>query len=261
VPDTDIGIVGVGASLLLVAVAVGLSFAQGLRLEGPILWASLRAGAQLVLVGLALKVVLDPDAPVAWAFGWVALMVVFAAATVRRRAPEVPAAFPLALAAIAVVAVVSLGVIFGLGIFPVEGRTVVPLAGMMIGNSMTATIVAARRIVGGLGDKRAEVEARLALGQPWPDASRPYVREALRTALIPQIESTKAVGLVFLPGAMTGLVLAGVDAFDAVLVQLAIMYLILGSVATSVTVIGLGLTRRLFTPDHRLRRFDRAPAG
>ena len=56
---------------------------------------------------------------------------------------------------------------------------------------------------------------------------------------------------------MTGLVLAGVDAFDAVTIQLAIMYLVLGSVATSVTVIGLGLTRQLFTPDHRLRRLDR----
>ncbi|MTA88294.1 MAG: hypothetical protein F2549_04665, partial [Actinobacteria bacterium] len=77
-------------------------------------------------------------------------------------------------------------------------------------------------------------------------------------ALVPQIESTKAVGLVFLPGAMTGLVLAGVDAVDAVTVQLAIMYLILGSVATSVTVIGLGLTRRVFTSDHRLRSIERA---
>jgi putative ABC transport system permease protein len=57
---------------------------------------------------------------------------------------------------------------------------------------------------------------------------------------------------------MTGLVLAGVDAVDAVTVQLAIMYLILGSVATSVTVIGLGLTRRVFTPDHRLRSIARA---
>jgi putative ABC transport system permease protein len=261
VPDTDIGLAGLAASLVLVAVAVGLSFAQGLRLEGPIVWASLRAAAQLVLVGWALKLVLDPDAPLAWAFGWVALMVVFAAVTVRRRAPEVPAAFPLSLVAITAVAVVSLGVIFGLGIFPLEGRTIVPLAGMMIGNSMTATVVASRRIVGELRDKRAEVEARLALGHPWPEASRPYVREALRTALVPQIESTKAVGLVILPGAMTGLILAGVDPFDAVLVQLAIMYLILGSVATSVTVIGLGLTRRLFTPDHRLRRLDRAAAG
>jgi putative ABC transport system permease protein len=80
------------------------------------------------------------------------------------------------------------------------------------------------------------------------------VRTALRTALTPQIEQIKAVGLIALPGAMTGLVLAGVEPVDAVRVQLAVMYLILGSVATSVTVVGLGLARRLFTPDHRLAR-------
>jgi putative ABC transport system permease protein len=114
-------------------------------------------------------------------------------------------------------------------------------------------VLVGRRIVGELSDKRLEVEARLALGQPWPEAARPYVRSALRTALVPQVESTKAVGLVFLPGAMTGLVLAGTNAADAVTIQLAIMYLILGSVATSITVVGLGLTRRLFTADHRLR--------
>jgi putative ABC transport system permease protein len=169
----------------------------------------------------------------------------------------VPGIWALGTVAMLAVAAVSLSVMLGFGIFPAEGRTIVPVAGMMIGNSMTASVVVGRRIVGELGDKRTEIEARLALGHSWPDASRPYVRSAMRTALIPQIESTKAVGLVFLPGAMTGLVLAGVDASDAVSIQLAIMYLILGSVATSVTVIGLGLTRRLFTPDHRLRRLQR----
>src|SRR5690606_9926863 len=111
---------------------------------------------------------------------------------------------------------------FGLGLFPVEGRTVIPVAGMMIGNSMKDAVVAARRVVGELSDKRDEVEARLALGQPWQVASRPYLRSALRTALTSQIETTKSVGLVFLPGAMTGLILAGVDPVDAVLVQLAL---------------------------------------
>ena len=66
------------------------------------------------------------------------------------------------------------------------------------------------------------------------------------------------MGLGFLPGAMTGLILAGVDAVDAVSIQLAIMYLILGSVTTSVTVMGLGLTRQLFTRDHRLKRLTRS---
>ena len=105
---------------------------------------------------------------------------------------------------------------------------------MMIGNSIGSIVVAARRILGELADRRPEVEARLALGQPWQQASKPFVRSALRTALTSQIESTKAVGLVFLPGAMTGLILAGADPVDAVLVQAAIMYLILGCVATNV---------------------------
>ncbi len=65
---------------------------------------------------------------------------------------------------------------------------------------------------------------------------------------------------MILPGAMTGLILAGVDAFDAVLVELAIMYQILGSVATSVTVTGVGLTRRLPSPDHRLVQLPRPPS-
>jgi putative ABC transport system permease protein len=154
---------------------------------------------------------------------------------------------------------VTLGLLFGLGIFPVTARTVVPLAGMVVGNSLTATVVAARRVVGELSDKRAEVEARLALGHSSHDASRPYVRDALRTAMITQIESTKAVGLVFLPGAMTGLILAGEKPIDAVLVQAAVMFLILGSVATTAATMALTLARRLFTSDHRLVRLARQP--
>lgn len=259
-PPSDIGWDGLAASTILLVAAILVSTWRGLGLEWPIVWSSARAAAQLLLVGVALTLVLDPDRPIGLAFAWVVGMVVFAAVTVRNRAPEVPGVFPIALAAQAAVCVVSLGVIFGLRIFPLDARAVVPLAGMMVGNSMTSTVVAARRVVGELRDKRAEVEARLALGHPWTEASRPYVRDALRTAMIPQIESTKSVGLVFLPGAMTGLILAGVDPAKAVLVQLAIMYLILGSVATSVSVVGVGLTRRLFTPDHRLIRLDRPPS-
>ena len=259
-PAGDVTWAGLTASLLLVAVAVGLSWWRGYGLERPILWASLRAIVQLLLVGLALTVIIDPDAPLWLSWAWVVFMVGFASVVVTRRAPEVPGLLPIALAATGAAAAVSLGVIFGFGIFPVEGRAIVPLAGMMIGNSMTATVVASRRVVGELTDKRAEVEARLALGQPWTVASRPYTRSAVRTALISQVETTKAVGLVFLPGAMTGLILAGVDPVDAVLVQAAVMYLILGAAATTVTVVSIGLTRKLFTPDHRLVRLTRKAA-
>ena len=70
--------------------------------------------------------------------------------------------------------------------------------------------------------------------------------------MIPQIETTKAVGLVFLPGAMTGLILAGTPPLAAVKVQAAVMYLVLGAAATTTAVVALGVQRRLFTNDHRL---------
>jgi putative ABC transport system permease protein len=248
----DIGWLGLATSLVMIAVAVTMSIGQRLGLERSILWATVRALAQLLAVGAVLGFILDPEQPVTLALLWVGLMVAVAAVTVGRRAPEVPGLLGLAALAVGASAAVSLGVIFGLGVFPLEGRAVVPLAGMVIGNSLSATVVASRRIVGELSDKRGEVEARLALGLPWQDAARPHVRSALTTALLPQIESTKAVGLVALPGAMTGLILAGVEPVDAVKVQAAVMFLILGSVSTTVTVIAFGLTRRLFTTDHRL---------
>jgi putative ABC transport system permease protein len=256
--DAAIGWAGLATSLVLVAVAVALSRWQGLRLDREILWASTRALVQLLAVGYVLVVLIDPDTPVVLAWVWVLAMVAFAAVTVRRRAPEIPGVTRLAMVALAISSALSLGVVFGLGIYPTVARAIVPIAGMMIGNSIGGLAVAARRLVAELSERRPEVEARLALGQPWPEASRPFVRASLRTALTSQLESTKAVGLVFLPGAMTGLILAGAEPLDAVLVQAALMYLILGCVATNVVVVGLGLTRQLFTPDHRLVRLARA---
>lgn len=257
---TDIGAEGVAASFVLVAVAIGLSIRQGLGIERTIAWAATRALVQLVAVGYGLTLILDEDAPTIFAVLWVLAMVVIAAVTVRARAPEVPGVLPVAFLALGAATVATLGVLFGLGVFPFEPIAIVPLAGMMIGNSMAATVSAARRVVAELADHRLEVEARLALGQPWSDASRPYNRAAVRVALTAQIESTKTVGLIALPGAMTGLILAGVDPLDAVLVQVAVMYLILGAAATTTAIVGNGVARRLFTPDHRLVPLARAKA-
>jgi putative ABC transport system permease protein len=253
----EVGWAGLAASLALVAVAVAISAWRGLGLERTMAWAAARALVQLMAVGLALGLVIEPGQPIAYSVLWLVAMVAFAADVARRRAPEVPGVFPLAALAFAAAGAVTLGVVFGLGILPLEGRTLVPVGGLMIGNAMNATVLAGRRIVEGMRDGRDEVEARLALGMPATRAARPQLRGALRTALIPQIETTKAVGIVFLPGAMTGLILAGVDPVAAVKVQAVIMYLVLASTAVTTAVVAAGLTRRLFTPDHRLVRLVR----
>lgn len=255
----QVGWVGLATSLILVAFAAGISLWRRLGLERQLLWSAARALVQLLLVGGALTLLFEPGRSLWWSWAWVAGMVAYAGDVARRRAPEVPRLAPLAVAAFAGAAVVTLGVIFGLRVFPLQGRTLVPVAGMMIGNSMTAMVLVARRLVDELRDKRDEVEARLALGQPSRHAAAPYLRIALRSAISPQIETTKATGLVFLPGAMTGLILAGVPPLQAVLVQAVVMFLILGSVAATTVVVAMGIVRLVFTRDHRLQPLGRRP--
>lgn len=247
-----IGPEGVAISLVLVLVAVVVSWRRQLQLERPLAEATLRALAQLIAVGYGLRVLFDPDVSIWWSVGWVGFMVVFAAWTIDRRAQRVANLVPLATAATGLAAIVTLGTVFALGIFPFEARYLVPLAGMMIGNPLKSGVLSVRRTIDELAEQRPSVEARIALGQPWQQASRSFLRRALRDALTPQVETTRAVGLVFLPGAMTGLILAGVDPLDAVLVQAAIMFLILGGVAITSLVMVVGVSSRLFTDDDRL---------
>lgn len=249
---TVISWVGLALSLVLVAVAGGLSAALRLGVEKDILVATVRMIVQLAIVGGLLTLVISPGRSIWWSWLWVVLMIGYAADVTARRAPTVPGLRRLALGAFTVAAVVTMLVLFGLHIFPMNGRTVVPLAGMMVGNSMTATLLAGRRVVEEITDKRDQVEARLALGHDVRSVSRTYVRSALRSALLPQIERTKAIGIVFLPGAMTGLILAGASPSDAVMVQAVVMFLVLAAAATTTVVVAIGVARRLFTDDLRL---------
>lgn len=252
---TDIGLWGMAASGILVAVALTISVWRRLGLERSLLWACLRALVQLLVVGWALHLIVDDDDPLARSVAWLVVMVGLAGYTTWRRASHVPAVLPLSIAAYAASAVVTLGVLFGFGVYDLEGRTIVPLAGIVIGNSLSATVLVSRRLFDAAADHRDAIEARLALGLPPSAAFAPDLRESLRTALVPQIETTKAVGIIALPGAMVGLILAGVDPTDAVRVQLSVMYLVLGSVATTTAVMSLGISRQLFTDAQQLKRF------
>jgi putative ABC transport system permease protein len=148
----DVGAVGLALSLVLVAVAIALSRWRGLGLEGRISWATARATVQLLLVGIALTLVIDPDRPLIWSWLWVVAMIGYAGDVVRRRAPEIPNLLPLAVGAFFLSGLVTLGVIFGLGVFPLESRAIVPLTGMVIGNSLVAAVLISQRFLEDLRD-------------------------------------------------------------------------------------------------------------
>lgn len=249
------------ASLLLVLIAVGVTARERLGLTREIVTAVVRSLVQMVIVGAALVPIVDPDTPMAWSWAWVVAIVVFAAVTTARRAPDVPGIFPVALAANAAVGVVGLSIVFGLDVFELSGRTLVPVAGMVIGNSMKSAVVGATRVSESVAEHRGEIEAGLALGLTTRVATRRFMRSSLRTAISPQVEQTAALGIVFLPGAMTGLLLAGVEPLTAVRAQLALMYVILAGVVIAASVTAYGTLSRLTTADERLVRVARSSRG
>lgn len=253
-----VGWAGLLVSLVFIGIAMAVTSGFRLALNRPIVWAVVRSLVQMGVVGFALVLIVDPDTPLWWSWAWTVGIVVFAAVTVTRRAPQVPGLFLISLAAYTTVAVSSLAVLFGFGIFGLTSRALVPVAGMVIGNSMKVGVVAATRVAEFAGDQRDEVEAGLALGMSVRRASSRLLRSALRTAISPQVEQTAALGIVFLPGAMTGLILAGTDPWEAVATQLALMYVILAGVVIAAVVTGVGTLRALTTPEQTLVRLTRA---
>jgi len=249
------GLQTVGSALLtlgLVAVAVALSLYERLDLEKDIGVAVVRSFVQLAAIGYVIDFIFGLDN-----LGLVALllagMVLFAAWTSARRAERVPRAFLMAAVAVGVAAVATMGVLLTLRIVPPTARYLIPLGGMVIGNSMNAASLTMTRLRDDVAEQRPKVEAALALGATSRQAVAPILRTALQSALIPLIDATKTTGIIFLPGAMVGMIIAGADPLEAVRLQIVVLYMLLGSVSIAAIMVGTLSYRSLFTPRHQLR--------
>jgi len=242
----------VAASLALVALAAAISFWRKADLEGDIAIAAIRSFVQLTAIGYAIALIFEADT--IWlVLALLAVMVAFGAITARARAAKVPGAFWPLLFALTVAGASTLGLVVALGVFDPTPRYLVPVGGMVIGNAMTASAVALNRLGDEVSDSRAKIEATLALGATAQQAAAPTVRRALRSGMITLIDSTKTTGLIFFPGTMVGMLLAGADPTDAVRLQLILLYALLGSVAIAALVATTLAYRNFFTPAQQLR--------
>jgi len=242
----------VALALVLVVVALGVSWWRRVGLESDLAVATVRSFVQLLAVGYVLDFVFRDHG--AFTVVVLAVMVGTATLTSAARAAGVPGARPIAAASIAVAAAGTLGVLLALRIVHASPRVVIPLGSMIISSAMNTTSLVMSRLRQDLAVNRREVEARLSLGQPSREAARPWQRVALRTGMLPTVDQTKVVGLVALPGAMTGMILAGASPLAAIRLQLLVMYMLLGGNAFAALVAGELTLRRLFTPDHQLIR-------
>ena len=196
--------------------------------------AALRATVQLTAVGLVITAVLR-----AWplTLAFIAVMLGVASLTAGRRlAPSGAwwlAAVPVVLGAGPVVAALLLS-----GLVPLRTIAVVPIAGILIGNAMTATSLAGRRALDALRTRAGEYEAALAIGLLDRDAALLVARDDAALALVPGLDQTRTVGLVTLPGAFVGMLLGGATPLQAAAVQLVVLValLLVQAVAVLLTV-------------------------
>ena len=251
----------IGAFELTLAVAFVVasgcvSLAYGLGLTRDLFWGTVRTFVQLMAMGWVLKLIfgLDMSLPVLAVF---VLMVAVATHIVLRRVkePRLRLGLPVfwaMLGSYALVTIMVTGVVVNAEPWW-KAQYFLPLGGMIVGNSMNALAISLERLFTELRQRRDEVEMRLCLGADAAEASRPIVREAVKAGMIPSINAMMGVGVVFIPGMMTGQILAGADPMLAVRYQIVVMLMLTASSALSAVLVTVMARRRCFTRDHRLR--------
>ena len=251
------GVVQIGWFQLMLAtgfvIFVGIvSIRLSLGITKDLAIATVRTYVQLLALGFVLRWVFDINSP--WlVVGLILLMVLFAARILVKRSPDAPKGiFGSAFVSMALTGFIVTFAVTGV-IVQVEPwylpQYVIPLAGMVIGNSMTGIALSIERLFADMDAREGELLAMTALGAtPW-EAAHGSIRLALRAGLIPTINSMAAAGLVFIPGMMAGQILAGADPVTATGYQIVVMLMV--SAATAIgSVVALMLTyRRRFSAD------------
>ncbi len=224
-----------------------------------LLIAATRLVAQILLLGVVLEWIFANPSPLTSIVVCLAMLIVSALTvgsrgTSRRRSVwglRIEAFLAITLAALLTMTV---GIRLALRVEPwYATRTIIPLIGMVLGNSVHGVALAAERLESELKADRDRVETRLALGATARQAALPALRAAVKAGLTPTINSMMIAGVVSIPGMMTGQILAGSDVAPALRYQIMIYFLIVSTVCLGVLIVLRLRLRRHFTVDHRLR--------
>jgi len=247
----------------LVFVAGLVSVLLGLHIERRLAIAAARTVVQLLLVGYVLVWVFRADTP--WlVLAALGLMTVAAArAAVRRSGRSYRGAYLDAFITLLAVGVITTGAVTQvvIGVDPwYQPQYVIPLLGMVFGNSLTGISLSLDHLLETLDERREQIEMALALGATSWEAARAPLREAVRRGMIPIINAMTVAGIVSLPGMMTGQILAGSDPMRAVAYQIVVMFMLAAATALGCMMTTLWVHRRLFSERHQLliERIERA---
>ena len=241
--------------LIFVLIAGTGSVIFKLKLERDLAWGTVRTFAQLFLVGYVLKFVFRLNDPylILLLFLW---MIFWAAQTIRGRIQEkeVRFFFPTFISMAASYMVVA--ILVTSAIVQVKPwytpQYFIPLGGMIVGNSMNAITISLERLLSDLRKRRDEIELAFSLGATYQEATSDLLRDVIKAGMIPSINALMSVGLVSLPGMMTGQILAGSDPMTAIKYQILVMLMLVAATAIGTIIVVQVVRRRCFTKAHQM---------
>jgi len=253
----EISLLNLSLSLIFVVVSLAITFGLRLGVWKEILLGTIRTAVQLFIAGFILHYVFRWNL---WYLTILVILVMIMVASfesVRRQKRRSARLLFIIVVALMVGAGFSLTIATAIviGIKPwYNPQYLIPIAGMAIGNSMSAAALVMNRLWGELKLRKGEVESLLALGASPYQASFSSIEEGIKTAMIPIINSMMIVGIIQLPGMMTGQIIAGQDPASAVRYQIMVMYMILAGVTITTTITALLGYKLYFTSAQQLKK-------
>ncbi|HSW44048.1 MAG TPA: iron export ABC transporter permease subunit FetB [Phycisphaerae bacterium] len=240
----------------LVVAAGGISLLLRLGIERRLSVAAVRTVVQLLLIGYVLRWVFALNHPGLIAAVIAVMLLAASREGVRRPSRSFRGATGFALTTLTASALTITFIVTRLviDVQPTwhEPRYLIPLLGMVLGNQLTGVSLCTDKLLSILAERRHEIEMELACGATRWEAAREALRESVRTGMIPNINSMMVTGLVFLPGMMTGQILAGIDPVVAVRYQIMVMFMIAAATSLGCILMTLLTYRRMFNARHQL---------
>lgn len=239
-------------AVILVLIALAVNFKEHIGLEKDMLIGVVRAVIQLTVVGYVLTYIIRVDR--VWlTLLMVAIIIFNAALNARKRAAGIPHAFVISLLAISVATLTTIVLLVLAHAVKFTPSQIVPISGMIASNAMVAIGLCYRSLNASFHDQRQGLLERLALGADLKQATMPLVRVAIKTGMAPTIDSAKTVGLVSLPGMMSGLIFAGIDPTKAIMYQIMVTFMLLAATSISSVIACYRAYPQFYNEDLQLR--------
>lgn len=234
---------------VLILVPLLISYKEHLGIEKEVLVSIFRAVIQLTIVGYLLDVIFKLEKPI-FIIILVLVMIINASLNTKKRGNGIENVVKISFISILVATSLTMTILVLSKAIKFTPNEIIPVAGMVVSNSMVAVGLAYRNLNNSFKSRRDEVEVKLSLGADIKEASKDILRESIKGAIIPTVDSAKTLGIVSLPGMMTGLILGGASPLIAIKFQIMVTFMLLSSVSI-VTMMCVYLSYKHFFTDRK----------